>query len=120
MWREFRQISSGRPSFEKNSVFPADSRIGQWDISFRFAPPPPGFGKTGCAWIRYIYCRIGPIRQVISKWIAVIAIGCMARASLAGGPIHGALAPRFEENAGQAPGNVRFVLRAPGYAAAFD
>ena len=56
----------------------------------------------------------------MSKWIAVIAIGCMARASLAGGLIHGALAPRFEENAGQAPGNVRFVLRAPGYAAAFD
>ena len=56
----------------------------------------------------------------MSKWIAVIAIGCLARASLAGGPIHGALAPRFEENAGQAPGNVRFVLRAPGYAAAFD
>jgi len=44
----------------------------------------------------------------------------MPCACLAAVSIHGVFSPHFEENAGQAPENVRFLVRAPGYAAAFD
>jgi hypothetical protein len=48
-----------------------------------------------------------------------IAILCLVRACLAGGPVSGMITPRFEENAGQSSGDVQFLVRAPGYAAAF-
>ena len=61
-----------------------------------------------------------PIRWVMPKWGSAIAIWCLVRACLAVGPVPRVPTPRFEENAGQSSSQVRFLVRAPGYAGAFE
>jgi hypothetical protein len=56
----------------------------------------------------------------MSRWILVLLLGGSAPAWLAGESLRPLFAPRFEEKAGETPGDVRFVVRAPSYAAAFD
>ena len=56
----------------------------------------------------------------MSRLSAVTAVGYLVCSYLAAAPLHEAIAPHFEENAGQAPSDVRFLVRAPGYAALFD
>ena len=56
----------------------------------------------------------------MSRSSAVTVVGYLVCSYLTAAPLHEAIAPHFEENAGQAPGDVRFLVRAPGYAALFD